>query len=436
MNAKIKTNLAINGGTPVRTAPLPPESPGIHYFDDQEIDLLTQVIKAKSPFRYYGPDVQYMCDKLEQEYQKMYGVKHALAVSSGTQALGIALAAMEIGPGDEVLIPGYLWTSCINAVVRLGAIPQIVDINDTFTMCPEDLERKITPNSKAIILVHMSGLPGDVENIVSIARKYNLYVLEDCAQCNGASFKGKSVGSFGDIGIVSFQINKSITAGEGGMLFCNDDHLYRRCFGIHDLGYARDNTGVLMDTSCDEKYHMWGVGARMSELLGAVLLAQTSKLKDINTAMQKAKWIIRKELESIQGLTFRRVIDPDGDIGAFLICIFESPEICQSFSEALKAEGIKSEGYAKPFVMMREWGLHWYFNNKSLVNRRSLYENGWPWSSSRNVFSKNYKYGKGTLPVCDDMESRASLLKVPSCLTERDIEDIITAFKKVAYNIL
>jgi len=103
--------LAIDGGTPVRTRPLPPESPGIHWFDEEEIAQVAQVIQARSPFRFYGPDVQHMCDKLEASFQELYGVNHALAVSSGTEAIYIALAAMDVGPGDEVLIPGYLWTS-------------------------------------------------------------------------------------------------------------------------------------------------------------------------------------------------------------------------------------------------------------------------------------------------------------------------------------
>ena len=211
-----------------------------------------------------------MCDKLEEEFRKLYGVKYALGVSSGTEALYISLAALGVGPGDEVLLPGYLWTSCLSAIIRLGAIPRLVDINDTFNMSPGDLEQKISRHSKVVLVVHMSGLPGDIEEIVDIARKHNLKVLEDCAQSNGASLNGKPVGTFGDIGIVSFQINKSITAGEGGIIVCNDDHLYKRCFGIHDLGYARNQTGILMDTSCDEQYHMWGCGARMSELTGAL----------------------------------------------------------------------------------------------------------------------------------------------------------------------
>ena len=428
--------LAIEGGTPVRNRPLPAESPGIHWFDEEEIGLVAQVIQARSPFRFYGPDVQHMCDKLEAKFQELYGVKHTLAVSSGTEAIYISLAAMDVGPGDEVLIPGYLWTSCISGIVRLGAIPRLVDIDNTFDMSPADMERKIGPHTKAVLYVHMSGAAGDVRTIVDIARRHNLLVLEDCAQANGTTLHGQPIGTFGDIGILSFQLNKSITAGEGGMILCGDDHLYKRCFGIHDLGYARDNVGILMDTSCEDRYHLWGAGARMSELTGGCLLAQSARLQDINSAMRSAKWRIRRELEEIRGLEFRRIVDPAGDTGAFMIYLLENGDRAQQFTDALRAEGIRGQGYAKPCISMREWGLHWYFNNQSLVNRRSLHSSGWPWTFPQNDFSAGYNYGKGALPVCDDYADRGAMLKVASCLTDADIRDIVTAYKKVAKKLL
>ena len=128
------------------------------------------------------------------------------------------------------------------------------------------------------------------------------------------------------------------------MILCGDDHLYKRCFGIHDLGYARDNVGILMDTSCEERYHLWGRGARMSELAGAFLLAQVDKLQRINAAMRAAKWRIRRELEEIEGLEFRRIVDPEGDTGAFLIYLLEDGDLAQRFTNALRAEGIRGAG--------------------------------------------------------------------------------------------
>ena len=240
------------------------------------------------------------------------------------------------------------------------------------------------------------------------------------------------VGSFGDIGIVSYQLNKSVTSGEGGAIFSDSEELYKRCFAIHDLGYARDNKGLLMDIACDEKYHMWGCGSRMSELAGAMVLAQMGKIDQINNAMRTAKWKIRKEVEKISQIKCRTIPDPAGDTGAFLITIYPDNKTCKDFINALRSEGMMSSGYANPCITMENWGLHWYFNNKSLVNKKSLHNSGWPWTCTANAFSKNYSYARGTLPQCDDYVNRAGLFKISAGLTDKDTDDIITAFNKVA----
>lgn len=433
---KVKEVLAIDGGQPVRTEPLPEESPGIHYIGAEEEESVLEVLRNRSPFRFYGPKVAGKCQSLEDQVCEKFGVKHAIGVNSGTSGLYIGLAAMGVGPGDEVLLPGYLWTSCINAIVTLGAIPRLVDIDDTFTMSPVDLERKITPHSKAVLYINMSGVPGRIDEIVRVAHENDLLVMEDNCQAFGGSFRGQPTGTIGDIGVVSFQINKIITAGEGGLITCNDDHLFNRCFGIHDLGYARDDYGILMDTSCDEKYHMWGTGSRMSELLGAVLLAQFGKIDDIIAHMRQAKYRIREGIGDIPGLTLRTVIDPEGDTGAFMIATVKDAETCRRFVDGLRAEGVKSKGYAKPCISFQEWGLHLYYNNKSLVNKRSYYPSGWPWTMPENRFSKEYSYEKGALPMCDDMFDRSILLKVSSALTKSDQDDIIAAYRKVASALL
>jgi 8-amino-3,8-dideoxy-alpha-D-manno-octulosonate transaminase len=436
VDSRIDEKLAIDGGNPVRTKPLPPEFPGANYYGEKEEEYVLRVVKARNPFRFYGPDLQNMCDKLEDEFAKQRGSKYALGVSSGTEALYVALAAFGVGPGDEVLLQGYLWTSCINAVVRLGAIPRMIDIDDTFTISPEDLKNKISPRSKAVLFVHMSGAAGNIKPVMEIARENGLKVLEDSAQSNGAKLDGKYIGTYGDIGIFSFQINKNITAGEGGMIICNDEYLYRRCFAAHDLGYARNDKGQLMQTSDDERYQIFGAGARMSEVTGALALAQLGKIDKITAAMRNAKWKIRKQLKDIPGLSFRRILDPSGDSGCFMITIYETPEICKKFTDALKAEGIRGKEGSLHTLTMEEWGLHWFFNNLSLVNRRSISPGGWPWTLSENAFAKEYRYDRKSLPNCDDLASRSALLMIPSSLTDDDINDIVVAYKKVAKHVL
>ncbi len=428
------STLAIHGGTPVRTEPIPWELPGMHWIGQEEAELVADVVKRKSPFRYYGPDLGHMADTLEKEFAGRLGRKYALATASASAALSCAMAALEIGPGDEVLIPGYLWVSCISAVVRAGGIPRLVDIDDTFCVSPEDLARKITPRSKALLLIHMSGAPGDLDPIFEITRKAGLRVVEDGAQSNGSTYKGKPIGSFGDIGLFSFQLNKNMTSGEGGILVTDDEHLYKRCFAAHDMGYARNAQGRL--DPLEEKYQLWGMGARMSELCAAMALAQHRKLGKIVGAMHHAKYTIKNELEKIDGLKFRRIVDPEGDSGPFLIVTLPSAPLSKSFAEALEAEGIRGPEGSCAFIHMEGWHYHWHWNNVSLVNRRSLSSTGWPWTAPENAFAKDYSYARGTLPNCDDLASRSLLLTIASCLTDKDVNDIVEAYSKVAEALL
>ena len=426
--------LAIDGGRPVRTRPLPWEFPGGNRIGTEELELVTRVVQAQSPFRFYGPDLQHMVDTFEREWCEAFGHRYALAVSSGTAALSVAMGALEIGPGDEVLVPGLLWVSCVSSIVAAGAIPRLVDIDDTFCMDPRDLERKIGPHSRAVLCVNMSGAPGRLQEIAEICRANDLAMIEDCAQAAGASQNGRAVGRFGDIGIFSFQLNKTMTSGEGGLVVCESEDLYRRMVAVHDLGYARDGEGRL-DTS-DESCQLWGIGARMSDLTGALALAQLRRLPDIVAAMRDAKWRIRGALDGIPGLEFREIIDPAGDSGLVLICTLPTEEICGRFIDAIRAEGIAGPSGSLAVVSMRDWGLHWYSNIPSLVHKRSNNRSGMPWTHPANDFAAGYDYGHGALPVCDELRSRGALLSIGSTYTDDDIEDIIAAFRKVTRVVL
>ena len=429
-NPSSNADLAINGGTPVRTDPLPWELPGAHWIGQEEEELVTKVVRAQSPFRYYGADPQHMVDTLEGEFAARLGRRHALAVNCGTQALHICLAAMGVGPGDEVLVPGYMWVSCLSAVVRLGGIPRLVDIDDTFCICPKDLQAKLNDLSKAILYVNMSGAPGRIDEVRKIANARGVYLLEDCAQAAGDSLNGTPSGGFGDMAIFSFQQNKNMTSGEGGLIVCDDDHLYKRAFAVHDLGYARTAAGRLDPT--DEAYQLWGVGARMSELSGAMALAQLRKLDRITGAMRTAKWQIRDRLAALPGLQLRNVLDPAGDSGPFLLMLFPDSATADKVIAAVQAEGVKGPEGSLACVTMKQWGLHWYFNVPSLLHKRAISPDGFPWSHPANAFHEEISYARGTLPVCDDYHDRGALLAIASCLTEKDVDDIATAFEKVA----
>ncbi len=416
-----------------KQALLPYEWPGSYFLGEEEIEAVTRVLLARSPFRFYGHDLQHCVDQFEQAYCRRLGRKYALGVNSGTAALSIALGAMDVGPGDEVLLPGYLWVSCISAVVRTGAIPRLVDIDDTFFMDPDDLERKITPHSKVVLVVNMSGTTGHIDRIVEIARRHNLLVLEDNAQANGASFRGRPLGSFGDIAIFSFQLNKNMTSGEGGIVVCDDRRLYDRAFALHDLGYARNEKGRL--TTEDPDCQLWGQGSRMSELTAAVLLAQERKLDTITAAMRRANHHLYAGLAGIAGVRPRRVLDPEGDSGPFALLIWPDADTCEKMVAATRAAGVVTGPDGGNNIMMTDWGLHLYYNNASLVNRRGTNSAGRPWTDPANAFAADYTYGKGTLRQADDLFSRSSLLSVPPVLSAETCDRVVAIFRQAAADL-
>ncbi len=420
--------LAIHGGSPVRTLPLPLEFPGVHFMDQEEEDAVLRVIRSRSPFRFYGMDLRHEAAGFEREFAEFLGVRHAVAVGSGTGALHTALGALGVGPGQEVIVPAYLWVSIIAAVVNRGAIPVFADIDQTFCLDPADVARKITPRTSGIVMVHMSGAPGNVQEVLKVARAHDLFLVEDCAQCAGGSIGGRKVGAFGDMAIFSFQMNKNMTSGEGGCVVTGDLQLHRRAVACHDLGYPRNDEGRMMFDLPD--LQLWGMGCRMDELRAAVLRAQLRKLPHITAAMRGSKYRIRAAIEKFSCVTLRSIQDPAGDTGAFLITTYRDAATAQKARDALRAEGIRTAPQGVSNILMTEWGLHLYYNNLSLLKRASIDGKGFPWNLAENSGSA-VEYGKGLCPVADSLFERSVLLAIPSCLTTRDEDDIIAAFEKV-----
>jgi dTDP-4-amino-4,6-dideoxygalactose transaminase len=420
--------LALEGGAPVRTTPLPLEFPAMHYLDEAEIQAVVRVLKSRSLFRYYGIDLQGEVARFEREFAEFIGVEHALAVTSGSAALETALSALGVGPGQEVIVPAYLWVAVVAAVVNLGAIPVLADIDETLTLDPEDVERQITPRTRGMIVVHMSGAAADVPALLPIARKRGLFLLEDCAQCAGGTIAGRKVGNFGDMGIFSFQMNKNMSSGEGGCVVTNDRRLYQRAVAAHDNGYARDGSGRAIYDDLDLCF--WGRGCRLDEMRGAILRVQLQKLPNIIAHMRESKYRIRRALEDFPQVRLRRIVDTEGDTGCFLIFTLQSRNEARRIQQALRAEGIATLPQGITDVVMTDWGLHIYSNIVSLVNKTSTDGRGFPWSLAENRDSKA-QYAKGTCPFADSLFERSILLTIPSCLTKDDENDIIQAFRKV-----
>jgi dTDP-4-amino-4,6-dideoxygalactose transaminase len=427
-----REKLAIHGGIPVRTEPLPLEFPGIHYMDEEEIDAAVRVLRSRSPFRYYGVDLQGEVQAFETEFAAFVGVSHCLATNSGTGALHIALAALGVGPGQEVIVPAYLWVSVAAAVVNLGAIPVLADIDDSFCLNSVTVAEKITPRTTGVIVVHMSGAPADIAAIQELTRKRGLFLLEDCAQCAGGSISGKKVGTFGDIAVFSFQMNKNMTSGEGGCLVTNDAHLYNRAVACHDTGYARDSDGRALFN--DLELCLWGRGYRMDEIRASILRVQLKKLATVIRNMHRSKYRIRTALAQYPEIRLRRMVDTDGDTGSFLLTTFSAPEIAQKVNFALRAEGIVTSAQGVNNILMTQWGLHIYYNIPSLVHKTSIDKRNSPWSLAENRDS-HQEYRKGTCPVADGLFERTILLAIPSRLSEKDEDDILHAFRKVLANL-
>jgi 8-amino-3,8-dideoxy-alpha-D-manno-octulosonate transaminase len=330
--------LAIEGGKPVRTRPLAPDFPGACLYGEEEKRAVLEVIERRSPFRYYGPDPGYAVAAFERAFAERMTAKYALAVSSGTAALIVALKALDVSPGDEVLVPANTFIASAGAVLICGAKPIYVDIDDTFNLNPADLERKLTNRTVALMPVHFEGSPCDMDTVMRFARRHGLKVVEDVAQACGASFDGQPVGSFGHIGAFSFQINKMITAGEGGALITQHRDLYERAVRVHDQGNLRGPDGGLdFDTTGEA---LVGQNYRMNELSGALLGAQLRKLDGLIDSMRQIANEIRSRVAGLPGVQLRRQLDPNGDVGRRIFMIFPSAEFAVKVERGVRAEGV------------------------------------------------------------------------------------------------
>ena len=411
----------------LRHRPFGREFPGAHFIDDQEIDAVAEVLRARSPSRFFGIQPQNTCERLERAFCEYVGLRFGVATCSGTGALHVALAALGVGPGQEVIVPGYLWINTVAAVINRGAIPVLCEVDDSFCMDPEDLVRKITPRASTVIAIHMSGATGNLEQVCAVARARGLKVLEDCAQAAGGSYRGRKLGTFGDIAIFSFQVTKALTTGEGGIAVTDDPLLFKRCQAAMDVGHSEDFDGILGGRPTV----LWGVGAVMSELQGAMGLVQLAKLDRIVSSMRRTKYTVREALLQIPGIGLRRIDDPAGDNGAFLITRYRDRAQAAQMATSLRALGLECGPDGRLVHHLPEWGFHIYSNIPQLVHHLSTSSDGFPWTHPLNAPSR-YDYALGALPRSDELFSRSVLQIVPSNCTDEDIADLIAIYRTAA----
>lgn len=235
--------------------------------------------------------------EFEEKFASYIGVKHAIAVSSGTAALHLALAALDVGPGDEVIVPTFTMIACANVVRYLGAKPILVDSEpNTWNIDPNKIEEKITRKTKAIMVVHIYGHPADMDPIIKIARRYDLYVIEDAAEAHGAEYKGKKVGGIGDVGCFSFYANKIITTGEGGMIVTNDDDIAEKVRRLRDQGYNVKLRKWLV-------HDIIGYNYRMTNLQAAIGLAQLERIEEFVKRHRENAYYYNQLLKRVRGIT-------------------------------------------------------------------------------------------------------------------------------------
>jgi 8-amino-3,8-dideoxy-alpha-D-manno-octulosonate transaminase len=328
--------LALDGGTPVRTAPLD-LGKGMALLGDEEREAVDRVMRSRSLFRYYGPDLQGTVAGFEEAAAGALGSRYAVAVSSGTAALRCALAALGVGPGDEVVVPAFTFVATVNAVLACGARPVYAEVDDTLDLDPDLLPERLTDRTRAVIPVHLENVVADMDRLLPACGA--VPVVEDAAQAIGATYHGRAAGTFGALGCFSLQLEKNITAGEGGLVVTDDEVLYLRAARYQDQG-GQFVTSYASSRGDELTEPFPGENLRMGELAGAVAGVQLGRLPDVLRALRANQRRIREAVGDIDGLQPRRVPDPDGDGGSSLQWLLPEAALAKRFAAAVRAEGV------------------------------------------------------------------------------------------------
>ena len=362
--------------------------PGSFVFGEEERKEVMDVLNGRFLFRYGDENTEGYVHKVvdfENELKRKMGINYAIATTSGTCSLLAALAALGIGAGDEVIVPGYTFIASISTIMLSGAIPVLAEIDESLTLDPTKLEALITPRTKAILPVHMLGNPCKMDVIMEIAKKHNLFVLEDCCQAVGASYKGQRVGTFGDIAAISLNLFKTISTGDGGAVMTNDEELYERAFGYHDQGHKPNRSGVEIGNRS-----FVGMNMRMNELTGAVALAQTRKLDEILNTLRTKKAMLKDMLIGLPHISFRTIND-EGECATLLTILFDTKELAERFCTMTGGKPIAYSGW------------HVYNNMEQVLNKTTA-------AKTMNVNDRVYT--KHMLPQTDAILDRAVNISV------------------------
>jgi dTDP-4-amino-4,6-dideoxygalactose transaminase len=380
----------------------------VYEMGQKEIDAVRKVIEGGQLFRYAGGETARHTAKFEKALAKKLGVKHALAVSSGTGALATALAAMGIGPGDEVIVPGYTFIATALAPLSVGAVPVIAEVDETLTLDCSDVQQKISRYTKAIIPVHMLGLPCDLSTLMRIARKHELIVVEDAAQSAGGSYQGKRMGSIGHVGALSFNHYKIISSGEGGAVVTNSSQVHRRAMVYHDGGCVFFDRQSAKNTEA----FFAGMNYRTSEIQSAILNVQLGRLDGILKKLRARKAAMAEIMEKSDAFDLSPCHEPEGDCATVLPLMFGSGDAAQAFA--------REHGQTCEMFRPIDTDRHVYTNWDPVLNHSVHHPGRNPWNWTRRMV----KQGTDCCPKTLEILARTVCVKTPFDVTLADARKI------------
>ncbi len=394
--------------------------PGFELFGEEEKKEIMDVLDTGVLFRYEFSEQRkgiYKVREFEKKFARYCDSKNAQAVTSGTAALKVALTALGVGPGDEVITQCFTFVATWEAIFELGAIPVFTEVDATLNMDPIDLQKKITGKTKCIIPVHMLGGPARIETIVTIAAQHGIPVLEDTAQAAGGRINGKHLGSFGKCGTFSFDAVKTITTGEGGMIITDDAELWRVMSEYQDHGHDHK---VNPGTRGGEGRNFIGSNYRMMELQGAIGLAQLAKLDHIVAAQQKNKAVIKEAAAGLPGVVFRDLVDEKGDSATFLTFTLQDRQHCQKVNDSLKKDGQGAINFAE-----NTW--HFYPKWEHLLGGKALAKSGYPFAEPGG--KRRIVYDPQALPQSSALIERTLVYPISIKMTAEKLDAQCKALK-------
>lgn len=381
----------------------------------EEVDAVQRVIESKQLFRYRGGEGG-ESETFEQEWSEKIGVNHTVAVTSGTAALILGLVGMGIGPGDEVIVPAYTFMATALAPLAVGAVPVLAEVDESLTLDPKDVEAKITPRTKAILPVHMVGLPCNMDAIMEIAARHDLKVLEDACQADGGSYGGKRLGAIGDAGAFSYNHFKIMTCGEGGALVTDDREIYERALIFHDGGCSFRDHAPNMQTP-----FFAGWNFRINEILSAILRVQLTRLDGMLEAMLAEKRTLVNVLDGAGPFTFNPIHDVEGDCGTTLALLFEEEPTMRAFLAGCEEEGVRAD---TPI----DSGRHVYTNWEPVLQKQGSHN---PAFDAYKLAETEVTYTKDMCPTTLDVLSRTAYLYTDPQRERAELEAMVEKVRRV-----